>query len=55
MVVISSELPEVMSLSRRILVMREGRVAGELSSAEATQTALMRLMAGVGEGSHPVH
>ena len=54
-VVISSELPEVMSLSRRILVMREGRVAGELSRAEATQTALMRLMAGVGEGSHPVH
>ena len=46
-VVISSELPEVMNLSRRILVMRKGEIAGELSRAEFSQPTLMRLMAGV--------
>ena len=35
--VISSELPEVISLSERIVVLREGRVAGELSRQEATR------------------
>jgi len=45
--VISSELPEVMNLSRRILVMRKGEMAGELSRAEFSQPNLMRLMAGV--------
>ncbi|HTH48758.1 MAG TPA: ATP-binding cassette domain-containing protein, partial [Candidatus Limnocylindria bacterium] len=47
LLVISSELPEVMNLSRSILVMRGGQVAGVLPRAEATQPALMRLMAGV--------
>jgi ABC-type sugar transport system ATPase subunit len=44
---ISSELPEVLNLSTRILVMRGGRVVGELSRDEATQERLLRLMAGV--------
>jgi ABC-type sugar transport system ATPase subunit len=44
---ISSELPEVMSLSRRILVFREGRVVGEVAHANCTQGGLLRLMAGV--------
>ena len=47
LLVISSELPEVMNLSRRILVMRQGSVAGILERAEVSQPALMRLMAGV--------
>jgi ribose transport system ATP-binding protein len=47
LLVISSELPEVMNLSRRILVMHQGEVAGELPRAEFSQTNLMRLMAGV--------
>ncbi len=47
LVVISSELPEVMNLSRRILVMRQGRMAGELKRAEFSQTSLLRLMAGI--------
>jgi ribose transport system ATP-binding protein len=34
---ISSELPEVLGMADRIVVIREGRVAGELSRAEATQ------------------
>jgi len=47
LLVISSELPEVMNLSRRILVMRQGGVAGELNRADFSQPALMRLMAGI--------
>ena len=47
LLVISSELPEVMNLSRRILVMRQGAVAGELPRESFSQTNLMRLMAGV--------
>ena len=46
-ILISSELPEVLHLSTRILVLREGRLVGELSRGEATQAAVMRLMAGV--------
>ncbi len=34
---ISSELPEVLGMADRILVVREGRIAGELPRAEATQ------------------
>jgi ABC-type sugar transport system ATPase subunit len=44
---ISSELPELLHLASRIVVLREGRMVGELSRADATQDALMRLMAGV--------
>jgi ABC-type sugar transport system ATPase subunit len=44
---ISSELPELMSLSRRILVIREGVMTGQLERAEFTQATLMRMMAGV--------
>jgi ABC-type sugar transport system ATPase subunit len=47
LIVISSELPEVMNLSRRIIVLREGRISGELPRAQFSQPALMRLMAGV--------
>jgi ABC-type sugar transport system ATPase subunit len=46
-ILISSELPEVVNLSTRILVLREGRIVGELSREKATQAALMRLMAGL--------
>jgi ABC-type sugar transport system ATPase subunit len=46
-ILISSELPEVINLSTKILVLRAGRVAGELPRSAATQEALMRLMAGV--------
>jgi len=44
---ISSELPEVLNLCTRILVLREGRIAGEVPRGAATQDGLMRLMAGV--------
>lgn len=48
LVVISSELPEVMSLSRRILVMRQGSVAGVIERPQFSQPHLMKLMAGIG-------
>jgi len=44
---ISSELPEVIALSDRILVMRQGALVSEVPRAEATQDLLLRLMAGV--------
>jgi ABC-type sugar transport system ATPase subunit len=44
---ISSELPEVINLSTRILVVRNGRIAGEVPREQATQETLMRLMAGI--------
>ena len=44
---ISSELPELLGLSTRILVLREGRLRGEVSRAEATQEGLLRMMAGL--------
>ncbi len=40
---ISSELPEVLRMSHRILVMCEGRVTGELTAEEATQEKIMSL------------
>jgi ABC-type sugar transport system ATPase subunit len=43
---ISSELPEILNLSTRILVLREGKLAGELPRTHATQDRLLRLMAG---------
>ncbi len=44
--VISSELPEVLGMCDRILVMHEGHIAGELSRAEATQQQVMHLATG---------
>ena len=44
-VTVSSEMPELLLLSDRVLVMCEGRQAGILTHAEATQEAIMRLAA----------
>ncbi len=42
-IMISSELPEILRMSHRILVMCEGRITGELSAQEATQERIMTL------------
>ena len=42
LIVISSELPEILGLSDRILVIREGEIKAELSQAEATQELIMK-------------
>lgn len=39
---ISSELPEILRMSHRIIVMCEGRITGELTAAEATQELIMK-------------
>jgi len=44
---ISSELPEILGMSDRVLVMREGRLVAELSRAEATQENVIQAAAGV--------
>ena len=50
---ISSELPELMNLSRRIVVLRQGEIAGELDRGDFSQDKLMRLMAGVEPSRDP--
>jgi ABC-type sugar transport system ATPase subunit len=42
-IVISSELPEVLAVSDRILVMRQGKISGEIDATEATQEKIMNL------------
>jgi ABC-type sugar transport system ATPase subunit len=42
-ILVSSELPEVLGLSDRVLVMRRGRMAGLLDRTEADAAAVMRL------------
>lgn len=46
-IIISSEMPEVMGLSDRILVIHEHRVTGDLTKEEATQEKIMRCAVGV--------
>ena len=41
--VVSSDLPEILALADRIVVMREGRVQGELNGDEATEESVMHL------------
>jgi len=43
--VISSELPEVLAVSDRIVTMRQGRITGEMSGSDASEEKLMALMA----------
>src|SRR5438105_2676397 len=45
-VMVSSELPELLGMSDRILVFHEGRLSGELSRAEATEQTVMHLATG---------
>jgi L-arabinose transport system ATP-binding protein len=42
-VVISSELPEILTLADRVLVMQAGRIAGELSRDDATEESILAL------------
>ena len=42
-IVVSSELPEILRVSDRVLVMRRGASEGELSRAQATEESIMRL------------
>ncbi|HQY92847.1 ATP-binding cassette domain-containing protein, partial [Caldilinea sp.] len=43
---ISSELPEILGMSDRVLVMHEGRISGEFARKDATQESIMRAATG---------
>ena len=45
---ISSELPEILGMSDRIAVMHSGRIVGQLGRAEATQEKVLALALGHG-------
>jgi rhamnose transport system ATP-binding protein len=47
---ISSDLPEILAMSDRIVVMREGRTVAEISRAQATQERVIAAAAGVPAG-----
>jgi ribose transport system ATP-binding protein len=47
--VISSEMQELIGLCHRILVLREGRLMGELNGEDLTEQNIMRLAAGIEE------
>jgi ABC-type sugar transport system ATPase subunit len=51
---ISSELPEVIALSHRVLVMRQGEIVAEVARESATQETLLRLMTGLGKAADAV-
>ncbi len=46
-ILISSELPEILGLSHNILVMHEGKIAGRLEAKDATEEKIMRLATGI--------
>jgi rhamnose transport system ATP-binding protein len=46
-IMVSSEIPEVLGMSDRVIVMREGRIVREVSGAELTPEALVRAAAGL--------
>ncbi len=45
-IMISSELPEILGMSDRIIIMNRGRITGEISSREATQEKIMQYATG---------
>lgn len=46
-IMVSSDLPEILGVSDRIIVVHEGNIAGELSKTEATEEKIMKLATGV--------
>ena len=45
-ILISSEMPEILAMSDRILIMHEGRKVGEIDRAEATQEKILHMATG---------
>jgi rhamnose transport system ATP-binding protein len=44
---VSSDLPELLALSHRVVVLRQGKIVAELASNQATPDAVLRAMAGI--------
>ena len=50
-IMISSELPEVLGMSDRIYIMNEGKMVGEMKASDATQENIMALILQSGRGA----
>ena len=50
-IMVSSEIPEVLGMSDRVIVMREGRIVAELAGEAMTPEALVRAAAGIAEAA----
>ena len=50
-IMVSSEIPEVLGMSDRVIVMREGLIAAELEGADLTPETLVRHAVGIGESA----
>ncbi|MCR8726178.1 sugar ABC transporter ATP-binding protein [Frigidibacter sp. ROC022] len=50
-IMVSSEIPEVLGMSDRVIVMREGRIVAELEGEELTPETLVRHAAGISEAA----
>jgi len=50
-IMISSELPEVLGMSDRIYIMNEGKIVGEMKASEATQESIMAAILRSGRGA----
>lgn len=50
-IMVSSEIPEIMGMSDRVIVMREGRIAGRFERADLTAEKLVRAAAGIQEAA----
>jgi rhamnose transport system ATP-binding protein len=50
-IMVSSEIPEILGMSDRVIVMREGRIAAELAGADMTPERLVRAAAGISEAA----
>ena len=51
MIMVSSEIPEVLGMSDRVIVMREGRIIDEVTGARMTPETLVRAAAGIAEAA----
>src|SRR5438477_297946 len=54
-ILISSELPEVLAMADRVLVMHEGRITGTFTRSEATQERVMFAATGQERGGYDCH
>lgn len=50
-IMVSSEIPEILGMSDRVIVMREGRIVGEFLRAGLTAETLVRAAAGIGDAA----
>jgi rhamnose transport system ATP-binding protein len=50
-IMVSSEIPEILGMADRVIVMREGRIAGQFDRQGLTAETLVRTAAGIGEAA----